>query len=168
MMDLSSIYPNYKQGQDINPGLLTEQMMVIQTQEEKLAADLAKHNEEVDGLRFEVTKQKAQIKEKEAKIELMVEREMVDFVNFPKEYLKNKETTTAYIRHIRLGDVYYAQLDELAKMRRKLVDTQGLLAESESRQDKYKLLISTYQNSINTAVNVLSWLKHEAQFHGRR
>ena len=79
----------------------------------------------------------------------------------PSKYLKNKELTAYYIK---FGS---EKKDEFAKINKECFDIEKKLVESRNVYKKYDTLSNVVHNAINTAIQVLSYLKHEQKaFNG--
>ena len=160
MIDISKIrdvYPNYKEGQAISPATLVESMLILQNQEASLGEAIVQAMKEVDSLKFEFDKK---VKERDT----FIERASVELMandKIPSKYLKNKELTAYYIK---FGS---EKKDEFAKINKECFDIEKKLVESRNVYKKYDTLSNVVHNAINTAIQVLSYLKHEQKaFNG--
>ena len=160
---IGGIYPGYDGKAEINPNQLTKQMLLVQGQEAYYATLLTQHYETIDGFKFEVTKWKAKAKELEEEIGLLVDRGLAAYDKIAPDFRKNKEVLTAYIKQTMFADKFAELRDALVGVRGSLLLAQEGLAKAESTEQQYKLVLQTCQNSINTGVNVLSWMKHESR-----
>jgi hypothetical protein len=150
-LNITSIYPNYREGDLIVPNKLVQAMLLLQTDEQTLTRECLELVEGVDNLKFQVDKLEKQI-------EYLLDKAMVEAlvdINVEAVYRKNKESLQAYLK---TKSAIAPTYQELMK---KLIGAKGKLADAKFTHAKYDLAIKAVQNSVNTAVNVLSYLKHE-------
>jgi hypothetical protein len=150
-MQISNIYPGYREGDLIVPNKLVQSMLLLQADEQTLTRECLELLEGVDGLKFQVDKLEKQI-------EYLLDKAMVDTLvddSVDAVYRKNKESLQAYLKTKSSIAPTYQDL------MKKLIGAKGRLADAKFINAKYDLAIKAVQNSVNTAVNVLSYLKHE-------
>ena len=151
-----SVYPNYASGQDVSPMVLVESMLVLQNQESNLTHLMVDALKEVDSLKFQLDKKKKEI-------ESFLERNCVDLIStdsVPKEFRKNQDLTDYYIKYgSDKSSDYETLVNESFEIEEKLV-------EAKSVHKKYDSLTNVVHGAINTAIQVLSYLKHEEKISG--
>lgn len=148
---LREIYPNYSEGQDIAPAILIESMIVLQNQESNLAHLIVEASKDVDSIKFELDK-------KNKEILAFIDKASVELIStddIPKDFRKNQDLTLAYIKHgsDKASD-YETLFEEATKIEKRLV-------EAKSLHKKYDTLSNVVHNGINTAIQLLSYLKHQ-------
>ena len=150
-VDISGIYPGYD-GEDINPAILVKTMLKLQGEEEYYAGLMAGVSADVDMLKYQVRKY-------DEEIAAIIDKGIAHPELLPKDQQKNKEVMMAFIKTDKFA-VDFNTVNDL----KGAVELQ--LVKKQSELNRFKLLISTIQSSINTGVQILSYIKHEARMAG--
>lgn len=148
---IRDIYPNYSEGSEISPMILIESMLILQGQEITLADFIAESSKAADALKFELDK-------KNKEIEYFIEKNCFNLVSndsIPKEFRKNQDLTAYYIKHCATNTKEYSALIK------EKIDIEKKLMEAKSVFKKYDTLSNVVHNAINTAIQLLSYLKHQ-------
>lgn len=148
---IRDIYPNYQAGQSVAPATLVESMIILQNDEASLSELLSDSLKAVDALKFQLDKKKKEI-------ESFLERNCVDLISadsIPKEFRKNQDLTNYYIKY---GSDKSSDYETLVK---ESFEIEEKLVEAKSVHKKYDSLVNVVHGAINTAIQVLSYLKHE-------
>lgn len=149
---ISGIYPGYD-GKEINPMVLCNSMVKLQMQEESLIPEINELSRVVDGLNYHVDKVRRAIKEFEG---VALAKHQNDL---PEEVPRNQDARLAYIMHVMVKD-------ERDKLNRELNELLEKLWIKQAELNAAKTVMKTIQNSINTATQVLSYLK-QSEFQRR-
>lgn len=148
---LRDLYPNYAEGADISPMILVESMVILQNQESNLAHLTVEASAAVDSVKFELDKKNKEISSFIDKCSV----ELISADEIPKDFRKNQDLTLAFIKHgSDHASEYETLIEEAQEIEKKLLDAKIL-------HKKYDTLSNVVHNGINTAIQLLSYLKHQ-------
>lgn len=147
---LRAVYPDFNDGDIVVPAKVNAAMIIIQAQHQEYTVAYISYIDAEDRAKFEFSKVERSVADfiEEVTIKLMQE-------GIPDKFLKNKELTDYYVKY---GSLY---ADQYKKLRADYEASAKRLAKAKSDSRKCEALLKAIQIALETATQIMSYLKHD-------